>query len=90
MGGTLWKVLGRSNADRDPLAEEAPPVEDRRSHRRGTLGIVIVGVPLLILVVLTLGGFVLATLVPAVQRAYIRDIRRSLARNPPSCSPWPS
>jgi hypothetical protein len=69
-------VEGES-AERDPFAEEAPPAEDRRSHRRRTLGIVIVGVPLVILVGLTLGGFVLATLVPAVQRAYIRDIREA-------------
>ena len=70
-------MLEPSSADREPLAEEAPPAEGRHSHRRRTLGIVVVGVPLVILVLLTLGGYVLARLVPAVQAAYNRDIREA-------------
>jgi hypothetical protein len=70
-------MVDSERAEKDPFAEEPVPAESRHSRRRRTIGIVIVGVPLVILVALTLGGFVLATLVPAVQRAYIRDIRET-------------
>ncbi len=68
--------MERETAEPDPFAEEAP-AESHWPHRRLKVAIALVGVPLAILVALTLSGFVLATLVPAVQRAYIRDIRET-------------
>ncbi|MBV9359125.1 MAG: hypothetical protein JO023_26755 [Chloroflexi bacterium] len=69
-------MVERERAGRDRFAEQAP-AESRWSYRRRAVAIALVGVPLVILIALTLGGFVLATLVPAVRGAYIRDIRET-------------
>ncbi len=67
-------MLDTESANRDPLQQDAAAVRHRSLRSRRTAGVIVVIVWVLLLL-LAIGQVVLASLIPDVRQAYIREIR---------------